>query len=141
MTPSEAPKALQASECSELLDPTRANCWISAQHQPGKFIKPLQMSSIPLLSRFTLHRPSMKSAISACTALTLPVHACSMGMVILNQKVEKVCMCVCMCFHAAAHSHTHTSTSAAAYHCGNGWDKSPTKIQRFTLMCPIHGNL
>ena len=32
MTPSEAPKALQASECSELLDPTRASCWISAQH-------------------------------------------------------------------------------------------------------------
>jgi len=28
MTPSEAPE--------ELLDPTRANCWISAQHQPGK---------------------------------------------------------------------------------------------------------
>ena len=26
MTPSEAPKALQASECSELLDPTRASC-------------------------------------------------------------------------------------------------------------------
>jgi hypothetical protein len=41
MTPSEAPKALQASECSELLDPTRANCWISAQHQPGKFTQPL----------------------------------------------------------------------------------------------------
>ena len=37
MTPSETPKALQASECSELLDPARANCWISAQHQPGKF--------------------------------------------------------------------------------------------------------
>jgi len=32
MTPSEAPKALQASECSELLDPTRASCWIFAQH-------------------------------------------------------------------------------------------------------------
>ena len=32
MTPLEAPKALQASECSELLDPMRANCWISAQH-------------------------------------------------------------------------------------------------------------
>ena len=32
MTPSEAPKALQASECSELLDPTRASWWISAQH-------------------------------------------------------------------------------------------------------------
>ena len=39
MTPSEAPKALQASECSELLDPARANCWISAQHQPGKFTR------------------------------------------------------------------------------------------------------
>ena len=32
MTPSEAPKALQASECSELLDPMRASDWISAQH-------------------------------------------------------------------------------------------------------------
>ena len=32
MTPSEAPKALQASESSELLDPMRASCWISAQH-------------------------------------------------------------------------------------------------------------
>ena len=31
MTPSEAPKALQASECSELLDPMGASCWISAQ--------------------------------------------------------------------------------------------------------------
>ena len=32
MTPSEAPKALQASECSELLDPMRASCGIFAQH-------------------------------------------------------------------------------------------------------------
>jgi hypothetical protein len=32
MTPSEAPKALQASECSELLNPMRASCWISARH-------------------------------------------------------------------------------------------------------------
>ena len=37
MTPSEPPKALQASECSELLDPMRASCLILAQHQPGKF--------------------------------------------------------------------------------------------------------
>ena len=37
MIPSEAPKGLQASECDELLDSARANCWISAQHQPGKF--------------------------------------------------------------------------------------------------------
>ena len=32
MTPSEAPKALQTSECSDLLDPMRASCWIFAQH-------------------------------------------------------------------------------------------------------------
>ena len=32
MTPSEAPKALQASECGELLDPMRASCGIFAQH-------------------------------------------------------------------------------------------------------------
>ena len=35
--PEEVPKALQASECRELLDPTRASCLILAQHQPGKF--------------------------------------------------------------------------------------------------------
>ena len=40
MTPSEAPKALQASECSELLDPTGASYWIFAQRQPGKFKMP-----------------------------------------------------------------------------------------------------
>ena len=39
-TPSEPPKALQASECSELLDPMRASCLILAQHQPGKFREP-----------------------------------------------------------------------------------------------------
>ena len=32
MIPSEAPKALQTSECSGLLDPMRASCWIAAQH-------------------------------------------------------------------------------------------------------------
>jgi hypothetical protein len=37
MIPSEALKALQASERSELLDSTRANCWSSAQYQPSKF--------------------------------------------------------------------------------------------------------
>ena len=36
-TPSEPPRALQASECNELLDPTRASCLILAQRQPGKF--------------------------------------------------------------------------------------------------------
>ena len=40
MTALEAPKALQASECSELLDPMRASCWISAQHSPGEFAIP-----------------------------------------------------------------------------------------------------
>ena len=32
MTPSEVSKALQASDCSELLDPMRASNWISVQH-------------------------------------------------------------------------------------------------------------
>ena len=36
-TPKEPPRALQASECRELLDPTRASCLILAQRQPGKF--------------------------------------------------------------------------------------------------------
>jgi hypothetical protein len=36
MIPSAAPKELQASEGSELLDPANANWWISAQHQPSK---------------------------------------------------------------------------------------------------------
>ena len=39
MTPSEAPKALQASACNELLGPTGAICWIVAQCQPGKIAK------------------------------------------------------------------------------------------------------
>ena len=36
MDESEAPKALQASECSELLDRMRASCWIFAQYSPGE---------------------------------------------------------------------------------------------------------
>ena len=37
--PEGPPKALQASECDELLDHTRASCMILAQRQPGKFIE------------------------------------------------------------------------------------------------------
>ena len=36
--PEGPPKALQASECDELLDHTRASYMILAQRQPGKFI-------------------------------------------------------------------------------------------------------
>ena len=35
-TPKGPPRALQASECHELLNPTRASCLILAQRQPGK---------------------------------------------------------------------------------------------------------
>ena len=35
--PVGSPGALQTSECSELLHPTRASCMILAQRQPGKF--------------------------------------------------------------------------------------------------------
>jgi hypothetical protein len=39
MTRSDASKALQASECSEMLDPKEANCRISAEHWPDKFTR------------------------------------------------------------------------------------------------------
>ena len=35
-TPEVHPRALQTSECRELLNPTRASCLILAQRQPGK---------------------------------------------------------------------------------------------------------
>ena len=56
-TPSEPPKALQASECSELLDPMRASCLILAQHQPGKFrdeVASLHMITSQLLAKVLL---------------------------------------------------------------------------------------
>ena len=53
MTPLETPKALQASECSELLDRMRASCWISAQHYPGKFEE---------IAKTSNHRPQNNSA-------------------------------------------------------------------------------
>ena len=37
--------ALQASECSELLDHTKANCWIVALRWPGKFARPVRTPS------------------------------------------------------------------------------------------------
>ena len=55
MTPSEAPKALQASECSELLDPTGASFWIFAQRQPGKFAQ-----------RFGQGKNALEQEFSAC---------------------------------------------------------------------------
>ena len=106
MTPSEAPKALQASECSELLDPTRANCWISAQHQPGKFIKPLQMSCIALLSRLTLHRPSMGHATSAYIELISNVYTC---MCIPRPKAA----CCNTCQHTYPDQKLHAATHAS----------------------------
>ena len=36
--PKRDPRALQASECHELLNPTRTSCLILAQRQPGKLL-------------------------------------------------------------------------------------------------------
>ena len=36
-TPEEPPKALQTSECDELLDLTTTSCVILVERQPGKF--------------------------------------------------------------------------------------------------------
>ena len=64
MTPSEAPKALQASECSELLDLMRASFWITAQHKPGKFTqyRPLVLSPMPPSVSCTQQKCSAKAA-------------------------------------------------------------------------------
>ena len=63
-TPSEPPKALQASECSELLDPMRASCLILAQHQPGKFRVLAQQSESTLFEKLP------HSAHSCCCMCT-----------------------------------------------------------------------
>lgn len=54
-TPEGRPKALQTSECNELLGLTRAVCLIAAQRQPGKFI-PHALSSLCTTSWCTLRR-------------------------------------------------------------------------------------
>ena len=51
--PERDPRALQASECHELLNPTRTSCLILAQRQPGK----LSVSSDSFWYRFLLIVP------------------------------------------------------------------------------------
>ena len=48
-TPEEPPRALQASECHELLDLARTRFMIRAQRQPGKFIDQGHADRLPLL--------------------------------------------------------------------------------------------
>ena len=60
-TPSEPPKALQASECSELLDPMRASCLILAQHQPGKFKEHWPEKPTHIVSRATQGVPEHRT--------------------------------------------------------------------------------
>ena len=74
MTPSEAPKDSQASECSELLDLTRANCWISAQHQPGKFA----FSMLEARRSKDLTCPSLSWSQHAKTKLSPDKNSCDM---------------------------------------------------------------
>ena len=45
--PSETPKALQASECSELLDTIGLSCWISAEHLPDTQLALVELESTP----------------------------------------------------------------------------------------------
>ena len=54
MAPSEAPKALQTSECSELLDPMRASCWISAWNGLKMGRHPDSCYPVVLVARFYL---------------------------------------------------------------------------------------
>ena len=101
MTPSEAPKALQASECSELLDPTRASCWISAQHQPGKFTSP---------SGFTLYSkvcaPSHRLSSCALNQMLCPCRSrrcpCRGGVGVSSNVWACVCVLTCPCRSVAS---------------------------------------
>ena len=51
VTLEEPPRALQTSECHELLNPTRTSCLILAQRQPGKLDEIFMQgdSSMPIL--------------------------------------------------------------------------------------------
>ena len=61
-TPKGPPRALQASECRELLNPTRASCLILAQRQPGK---------LPAEWKSTLHTaPILASTVCTLTFLS-----------------------------------------------------------------------
>ena len=53
-TPKGPPRALQTSECRELLNPTRTSCLILAQRQPGKL--PIYHNSLPTPFLLMQHR-------------------------------------------------------------------------------------
>ena len=110
-TPSEPPKALQASECSELLDPMRASCLILAQHQPGKLkphpaagARPPRAPATPVLH------------LLAATTLVFPGRPAFFW-------PRRPCL---------------ASLPLATTRC---WGQSPAKIKEFTLLRSFHGNL
>ena len=47
-TPEGPPRALQTSECRELLNPTRTSCLILAQRQPGKLRNRIKLTFHPI---------------------------------------------------------------------------------------------
>ena len=66
------PQALQASERSEVNDPTRANCWISAQQQPGKlalFMLEARRATNTHLSLAVLEPTRQNEAVSETIAI------------------------------------------------------------------------
>ena len=65
-TPKEPPWALLTSVCNEQLDPSRANCMIVAQRQPGKFMS--SVSSYPILGSSCARMSLRRSAISLSQA-------------------------------------------------------------------------
>jgi len=52
-TPKGPPRALQTSECRELLNPTRTSCLILAQRQPGKLRNQTKLKFHPIQHHFT----------------------------------------------------------------------------------------
>ena len=72
MTPSEAPKVLQALGCNELLDPMRASCWRHINTQSAqKTGSPLCKTSSGLTDAFSLRPAAIGVPVRNPTILLL----------------------------------------------------------------------
>ena len=127
-TPSEAPKASQASECRELLDPMGASCWISAQHWPGKFKADTARrfsAPVALLQQVLKHTPNAcVLALSQCGLIVQWANVLSLAQFGLLAKWAGLDMLL---------------PWALILLMLGRW--SPSTIEEITLMRPMRGNL
>lgn len=77
MTRSEAPKALQGSECNELLDPIAKSLWIVAQHWPKGLYEPApinQHTHTHIHKHAGLERLALERGSRGCVCHAFVVH-------------------------------------------------------------------